>query len=333
MSSRTRLRNAFETTLNGAINNSVTTITLTSASGLTAPGYIVIDPDSPSLREYISFTGISVNDLTGVTRGLAGSASGAQAHDDAIPVRMVMVHQVVDDLFDDIEALEALDHGTIGGTADDDHSQYHTDARATTWHDADDHSGLAAGDLPAHTHESAGEAGKLDHGLALNGLGDDDHTIYHTDARALIWHDADDHSGLAASDLPAHDHSGASEGGSIDHEHTLEFSELGVLATKTGTVRWYPPVNITIVDVAAMVGVAPTGATILVDVNNSGTTIFTTQSLRPTIAISGFHDESGTPNGDVTLVANTDYITVDIDQVGSTIAGEDLVVQIRYTRD
>ena len=29
-----------------------------------------------------------------------------------------------------------LDHGSIGGLTDDDHTQYHTDARAVTWHDS-----------------------------------------------------------------------------------------------------------------------------------------------------------------------------------------------------
>lgn len=49
----------------------------------------------------------------------------------------------------------------------------------------------------SHTHQSAGSGvgGKLDHGLALNGLSDDDHTQYHNTTR----HDADDHSGFTAT--------------------------------------------------------------------------------------------------------------------------------------
>lgn len=49
----------------------------------------------------------------------------------------------------------ALDHGTLAGLSDDDHSQYHTDSRAATWHDAravSTHSdititGIASGEL------------------------------------------------------------------------------------------------------------------------------------------------------------------------------------------
>lgn len=76
--------NAFSTTLNGSINSGDASITLTSASGLVAPGIICIDRidanqvSTPANREYISFTGISTNTLTGCSRGLAGSS--AQSH-------------------------------------------------------------------------------------------------------------------------------------------------------------------------------------------------------------------------------------------------------------
>ena len=108
----------------------------------------------------------------------------------------------------------------------------------------------------------------------------------------------------------------------------VDFSEAGVLGTKTGSMRWYPPYDITLTDVTIMVGTAPTGATLIVDVNKNGTTIFTTQANRPTIAISGFHDVSGTPDV-TTLLKDTDYLTWDIDQIGSVVPGSDLVVQIR----
>jgi hypothetical protein len=111
----------------------------------------------------------------------------------------------------------------------------------------------------------------------------------------------------------------------------LEVSEEGVLVTDVGSMRWYPPYNITLLDVATFVGTAPTGATIEVDVNKNGTTVFTTQTKRPIIATSGFHDVSDTP--DVTaLTGDTDYLTFDIDQVGSTVAGADLVIQVRFNR-
>ena len=107
MSNRKYLRNAFETTLTAGINSSTGTIPLASVTGLTSPGYLVIDHDNPAKREYIEYTGISTLDLTGCTRGLAGSAGGVgQAHDSGATVRAVMVHQVVDQLWTDIESIE-----------------------------------------------------------------------------------------------------------------------------------------------------------------------------------------------------------------------------------
>lgn len=87
--------NAFSTTLNGSIDNVVTTITLTSVTGLpTTGGVLVIDRqdgagnDTPSRREFVTYTGISGSDLTGVTRGVAGST--AQSHSSGALVEETM---------------------------------------------------------------------------------------------------------------------------------------------------------------------------------------------------------------------------------------------------
>lgn len=85
-----------------------------------------------------------------------------------------------------------------------------------------------------------------------------------------------------------------------------------------------------VVDVRATVGTAPTGADMIVDVNRNGTTIFTTQSNRPQIAAGSTTDISRTiENG---RLDPGDYLTVAVDQVGSTVAGSDLVVNVRVRR-
>jgi hypothetical protein len=87
--------NFWSTSLNGAINDSVTTITLNSTVGLQAPGRLVINrqdstgKNTPSAREVISFTGISGSDLTGVTRGADNST--ARSHADGSLVESAMV--------------------------------------------------------------------------------------------------------------------------------------------------------------------------------------------------------------------------------------------------
>ena len=109
---------------------------------------------------------------------------------------------------------------------------------------------------------------------------------------------------------------------------TYPYSYSGTLATATGDYRLYNDTGrtLTLYAVRASVGVAPTGASVIVDVNKNGTTIFTTQSNRPTIAASTNTDTADAI--DVTTWAAGDYLTVDVDQVGSTIAGSDLTVTV-----
>ncbi len=75
---------------------------------------------------------------------------------------------------------------------------------------------------------------------------------------------------------------------------------------------------------------APTGADLEVDINKNGTTIFTTQANRPIIVATGTSDTSGTP--DITAYAQYDLIGISVDQVGSTIAGGDILsITIEFT--
>lgn len=71
------------------------------------------------------------------------------------------------------------DHGALTGLADDDHPQYATNAELTTHEGAaDPHTGYRL-ESADHSHQTTGlQGGTLDHGLALTGLTDDDHTQY-----------------------------------------------------------------------------------------------------------------------------------------------------------
>lgn len=59
------------TTLNGGINSSVTSIVLTSATGFGTSGTVLID------SELITYSGVSVNTLTGCTRAASGTTAAA----------------------------------------------------------------------------------------------------------------------------------------------------------------------------------------------------------------------------------------------------------------
>jgi hypothetical protein len=107
---------------------------------------------------------------------------------------------------------------------------------------------------------------------------------------------------------------------------TFPYSYTGTLVVATGTFRLYVERTFTITAVRASVGTAPTGATVIVDVHKNGTTIFTNQAHRPAIAISGNTATASTI--DVTALSAGDYLTVDIDQIGSSTPGSNLTVTV-----
>lgn len=109
------------------------------------------------------------------------------------------------------------------------------------------------------------------------------------------------------------------------------FSHAGDLTVKTGTHRLYNDTDqsLSIAMVRASVSVPSTGAGIVVDVHKNGTTIFTNQANRPTIPAAQY---TITAVPAVTEWAPGEFLTVDVDQVGSTVAGTDLTVTLKVRK-
>ena len=102
---------------------------------------------------------------------------------------------------------------------------------------------------------------------------------------------------------------------------------LGVAADLDFHLRVYGAVTFVACDV--LVKTAPTGASLIVDVNLNGLSLWnTTPANRPTIPAGFGYGVSGAP--DFTAGADNDVLTMDVDQVGSTIAGSDLTVLLWY---
>lgn len=202
-----------------------------------------------------------------------------------------------------------------------------------------------AGDMEKSTYDT-GDNGVVDNSEKLEGSTKaqvQDHT---PKAHTLASHSTKAHSEL--SDAPTSAHHVKTVAGELNLADLLEKSYASLTNKPTvvttishavvGTLETggdqaptiVAPCALTIVKAKIVVKTAPTGASIIVDVNKNGTTIFTTQANRPEIAISGTTDDSGTP--DVTALAETDKITIDIDQVGSTVAGADLTVELVCTQ-
>lgn len=116
----------------------------------------------------------------------------------------------------------------------------------------------------------------------------------------------------------------------VEDEFFIPFSLSGTLTTGVGTARFPMPYAAQILGVRAAVGTAPTGAAAIFDVNKNGTTIFTTQGNRPQVAAAANQGAEAVP--DVSTLAAGDYLTVDRDQVGSTVAGADATLVIRLRR-
>lgn len=111
---------------------------------------------------------------------------------------------------------------------------------------------------------------------------------------------------------------------------SIPFSRTGTLAVGAGTKRIYAPENRTITGIDIHCVTAPVGASLIVDVNKSGTTLFTTQTARPTIAAGNTVSLSNVPA--VTSWTSGSYLTVDIDQVGSTTPGAELTLVVHYKK-
>lgn len=77
---------------------------------------------------------------------------------------------------------------------------------------------------------------------------------------------------------------------------------------------------------------APTGADLVLDVNKNGTTVFTTQANRPRVAAGANAGLSAAP--DVLALAVGDRLSLDVDQVGSTVQGGDfLLVNVEFEQE
>lgn len=106
------------------------------------------------------------------------------------------------------------------------------------------------------------------------------------------------------------------------------FTVPGTLSVVAGTVRIYNLTGraLTISRVHLAVNTAPVGAAIIADVNENGTTIFTNQANRPQITAGANTGETTTI--DDSSLANGNYLTIDVDQIGSGVAGSDLTATI-----
>jgi hypothetical protein len=104
------------------------------------------------------------------------------------------------------------------------------------------------------------------------------------------------------------------------------------LATGTAKVTFRAPFAMTLSELRANVNTAPTGSTLIVDVNLNGSTMMTTNKLSIDASEETSETAATAHTLTTTAIADDDEITIDIDQVGSTVPGKGLKVTFIGTR-
>lgn len=99
------------------------------------------------------------------------------------------------------------------------------------------------------------------------------------------------------------------------------------ITTGNGKATFRAPYAFTITAVRASVTTAPTGSTIIIDINDSGTTILSTKLSIDATEKTSTTAASAAVISD-TAIADDAEITIDFDQVGSTVAGTGVKVWI-----
>lgn len=106
----------------------------------------------------------------------------------------------------------------------------------------------------------------------------------------------------------------------------ISFTIPGDAFVTSNIVRIVIGTSITVSKVRLAVVSAPTGADLIIDVNKNGSTMFTTQANRPKIVAGAVSGVSVAP--DITSLVEDDKLSIDIDQVGSTLVGTTLSITI-----
>jgi hypothetical protein len=107
--------------------------------------------------------------------------------------------------------------------------------------------------------------------------------------------------------------------------------ETSNLTTGTAKVTFRMPYAMTLSSVRASVNTAPTGSTLIVDINEGGSTILSTKLSIDASELTSTTAATAAVISD-TALADDAEVTIDIDQIGSTIAGKGLKVVLKGVR-
>lgn len=114
-----------------------------------------------------------------------------------------------------------------------------------------------------------------------------------------------------------------------ENRPTFLFTVTGTLSTGVSVTPILPANRtLTIVKAFAIVKTGPTGADLILDINKNGTSIWNSTPANR-VKITAGNTSGNQTSFDTTSLADEDSLTLDVDQVGSTVAGADLSVYLR----
>jgi hypothetical protein len=124
-----------------------------------------------------------------------------------------------------------------------------------------------------------------------------------------------------------------------DHQHQRDADVIVVpvgdestaLTTGTGKIKFRMPFAATLLAVRAAVNTAPTGSTLIVDINEAGVSVLGTKLSIDASELTSTTAASAATITDSSLADDAE-ISIDIDQIGSTVAGAGLKVSLFVRR-
>lgn len=110
---------------------------------------------------------------------------------------------------------------------------------------------------------------------------------------------------------------------------TFSFAITGSVTTGISlTPILIVPIALTIEKAYLAIKTAPTGADLIIDINKNGTSIWSsTQANR--VKITAGNTTGSQTSFDTTSLAEGDLLTIDVDQVGSTVSGADITIELK----
>lgn len=108
------------------------------------------------------------------------------------------------------------------------------------------------------------------------------------------------------------------------HLEKRTLTQPGTLATTTGKARWYARHPLTIETVYIAAGVAPLGSALTITIKKNGA------SVGSFALPDGANETAPLPTN--IAVADGDFITVDVDSVGASVAGSDMTVELMFKK-